>query len=296
MVITPGVIIPVNDKDNYRVMNEYTGPDASSFNMLQTALKFAGENSGQVMGGGPAQTSRGGKVTARQAMMQEEQSRQLLGLNAKMLEKLERDCTELRCKNILQFYTLPDKVEAITGAKPDEYQTLFSRVFRVDDTKLSDGTYGTTVLRMADENKMPTEHELEVEEEVAALQGQNVEIFAFTPDYIRNIDFDVQTVSESTYMQSKSLKQALGGEFYQLMLANPLANQEENLRELVDLYDKDPDKFIKQMSPNPEMGGLPGQPGMPQQQPMPPGGQQQPQTMAQVGGGGKPSLDSLMDG
>lgn len=247
-ILVPGLIKKVTDINKYRVMSELTGPDRSYFEMLNFAFKTAQDNSGNVIGGGQAYNPKGGTVTARQAMMQQEQAQQVMGLSAKYLEKLEHDATILRCKNILQFYTIPEKNEAITGT-PDAMGG-FHRTIRVDDTELSDGTYGSTVIKMGDEQ--PTSEELSIQEEMAKMQGQNVEIFSITPDYIRNIDFDVQVINESSFMQSKSLEQAMGTEFYQMAIANPLINQEENTRDWVKMYDKDPDKFIKQMTPNPE--------------------------------------------
>lgn len=242
-VLVPGLIQKVGDINKYRVLNELQGPDNTHFNMLQMAMNFAKDNSGSMLGGGPTFSPKGGKVTARQAMMQEEQARQILGLNVKLLESFERDATELRCKNILQFSTLPEKIEDITGQ--GGFKQLFTKTIRVDDTELSDGTYGTAIVKMGQsEQELPQENDIAVEEEMASLQGNNTEIIAITAEYIRNMDIDVQIVGESSYMQAKSLNQAMGLEFYQMMSQNPLINQEENTRDAIELYDKDPDRFI----------------------------------------------------
>lgn len=290
-IMVPNAIIKVNDINRYKVMSELTGPDASHFNMFQLITQLSQENSGAMMGGAKAQTSRGGKMTARQAMMIEEQSRQVLGLNTKQLEKMEHDADILRCKNILQFYTIPEKNAEILGLKDADVKKGIIRLIRLDDSELSDGTYGTSVIKMFQSDKhLPQSEDLAVEEEMARMQGENLEVFAMTADYIRNMDFDVQIIGESSYQQSKSLEQAMADEFYSMAMNNPLINQEENTRDWVQSRDKDPDRFMKanpMMSPNGTV--------MPQNQSNMQGGTQAPQ--GEIGSqirANKPSLDRML--
>lgn len=257
-VLIPGLLQKVNNKDSYRVLNELTGPDSSHFNMLQLMVNNAKENSGPVMGGGNQSSPRGQAVTARQALLAEEESRQILGLNSLQLESFEKDCAELRVKNILQFYTQPQKIKAVAGVEASEYSGLF-KLARVDNTKLSSGGYGTSIIEMRSEESMPTPDELAVKEEMASLQGQETEIIAVTPDYIRQVEYDIQAVEGSIFRKKKTLEQALGLEFYNLMLANPLIDQAENTRAVIELYDKNPEDFIRQTP-----GLSPGMAGAPQ--------------------------------
>lgn len=274
IVIQPGRINKVTDINAWKTF-DFGALDSSFFNMLNLSQKFTSDNAGNPSGGGGAQTQRGGKVTARQAMLKEEEARQVLGLSAKMLENYDCECANLRVKNILQFYPL-SKIEDL-GGDPMEYKKLFSRVIRLPDTELTDGTYGTTVVKIAkNKQALPTEQDITTEEEMGKLQGSNVEIFAVTPDYIRNVDVDVQIVPRSSFQQNKSIEQALGIEFYQMMQSNQLVNQLENTRDAIKLYDKDPDRFLKQEVPNPEASGA--------QQPQ---GAQLPQVTAQVAGQGQ---------
>lgn len=267
-ILVPGLIRKVNDVNAYRVMNELTGPDSSYFNMLQLAFKYAGDNSGSMMGGGGAATPRGGKISARQALLAEEQARQVLGLNAKLLEFFSRDAEILRCKNILQFYTIPEKIEDISGTKAEEYKKAFMRIIRIDDTELSDGTYGTSIIRVArDKKSMPSQEDIAVEEEVAKMQGENVEIHVVSPDYIRNMDFDIQIIPESTFQQSKSLGQAMGMEYIttKMKLFPELSDKMKLSRDLDKLYDKDPDEMTVSPQQPPPQGmpmGVPGQQGI----------------------------------
>lgn len=252
IVEVPGLIKKVADVNAYRVLNEFTGPDQSSFNLLNLAMRFAGDNAGNPLGGGGSEGPRGGKITARQALLVEEQTRKVLNLNSRLLEKMETDANRLRAKTLLQFYT-SQKVADVTGLNKEQ----FIRRIRIDDSKLSDGTHGTTIVKIASKKSaLPMQEDVAIEEEMAELQNKNVEVFVITQDYIRNLDIQVQTIPESSYLQSKSINQALALEFYELMRNEPLANKEENLREIVLAYDKDPERFMMQQP----LGGMPGMP------------------------------------
>jgi hypothetical protein len=281
IIAVPGLIKKVNDIKRFRVLNEFTGPDSSSFNLLNLAMRFAGDNSGNILGGGGSAGPRGGKITARQALLIEEESRQTLGLNATMLEKMECDSARLRAKNLIQFMVLPSKINEIVGA---DGTMLWRKDFKIKDTELSDGSYGTTIVQLGD-NQMPQE-ELAMQEEMADIQKENLEILAVTPDYIRNLDIDVQIVPESSYMKKKSLDQAMGTEFYQLMAVNPIIDQEENTRAIIKLYDKDPDKLIRKQPMMNPMEGM----GVPP----PPNGATPQVTSQLLGRGQQRSLESLV--
>ncbi len=282
-----GRMFPVSDITKYKVMNELTGPDNSQFQMLQLALKFANDNSGGILGAQGPNPGKG-KMTARQALLMEEQAKQALGLNVKTLEAFDIQCLNLRTPNFLQFYPSQDKAQSITGE--DSSKGQFLRVLRIDNTELSDGTHGTSIIKIARNTKaLPSQGDLNTEEEVASMQGDNIEVHAITPEYIRNVAFDVQIVGDSSYQQSKSLRQAMGTEFYQLALANPLINQEENTREWVKLNDKDEDKMVQKPQQQPQGQGQPqgGQPGQDQ-------GGQTPQLANQIiGGNPMKSLESM---
>lgn len=250
-VLVPGLIRKVGDINKYRVMNELQGPDASFFNMLQMAQKFIQEGSGQIPGGGSASSASGAAVTARQAMMLEERSRELLGLNSWMFEHYEADTCLLTLKTALQFMSQSSKVMFMAGNEAvNTWEQKFVKVMRVDDTELSDGSYGATVIRVAKSEKvLPTPGELDIEEEAAEMQGQNLEIVAVTADYIRNVEFDVQVIPQSQFKQTQSMRQAQAIEAFQLFGQHPLVNQEENLRNVMEALELDPDKLINKQQP-----------------------------------------------
>lgn len=297
-ILVPGLNKKVGDKDRYRVMNELTGPDASHFQLLQLALKFASDNSGPVAGGGRLSTPQGGAITANQALLAQEQARQVLGLNGRFIEKLHKDRAELMLRTQLQFYSLDARLMETKG-KADAAALFKGRVVRVNDAELSDGTRGTLQVSVLPERALPTQDELDLEREVLELGGERSEIIAITPEYVRNIQFDVEIIPESTYQQSKSLERALGMEFVKGRLA--LFPQSSNMSELArfwdELFDQDTER-MSMVAPPPPLEFGAGQPGL-LPQGFPSGLPQPPLTSgevsAQVAGVGRPlSLEQLV--
>ena len=188
-ILQSGRQIQVKSVDDIKIL-DIPGPDASAIEMLNMAVRFANDNSGNLMQGVAAtQASGKGKVTARQAAQIQEQMLQMIGVNVAMFENLEVQELRLRSRNFLQFYTVPEKNEAITGEK--DAMNNFIRVMRVDNTELSDGTHGTSVLKIAKKKDLPPNipgqpNAADIEEEVAAMQGENIEVHIVTPEYIRD--------------------------------------------------------------------------------------------------------------
>jgi hypothetical protein len=270
-ILQPGKMFQVRNLADYKVMNEMTGPDSSYFNMMNLALKFGNDSSGNLLGGGSMMggVSKSGKTTARQAMIQDEMAKQLLGLPLKMLEKFQIEDTRLVISNFLQFYVIDQKVDKMTGVTGA--RQTFLRTMRLDDTELEDGTHGTSIIRIAkNEKSLPSQEDINAEVLNGLKQGQNLEVKVITPDYIRHLDWDVQVVHESSYMQSQSLRQAQALEFANVLSSNPmfapLLNPDELLRETVKAFGKDTEKLIKQPQEM-QQGMQPGMPGQPGQQP-----------------------------
>jgi len=247
-VWTPNAVLKVGDKDSYKEM-PIDSPDQAYFSMLQLAQKFTLDNSG-IIGGSSGTTPRGGKITARQALLMEEQAREIMGLSLNNLENFEAGCSKLRAQNILQFYALPDVREVVGKDGEEDYKEfIVDRSFRVNDTDLSDGTTGNVQIRIVDEKSAPTQEDVEVEEEVAFMQGENLEVLVVTPAYIRNMGIDVEPVPGSSFERSRAIEQEQEREFYMDMQANPHIDQVEATRDYVRSRDKDPEKLVISRGP-----------------------------------------------
>lgn len=268
-IMMPGLMKKVSNINDYRVLNEIQGPDSAHFNLLNLALKFANDNAGQMAGASMDFTPRGGKISPRQIMLAEENARRMVGLSAKYMEDYERQRMNLRAKNELQFWTVPERVEQVLGKEgADDYSEIFYKNIRIPGGTLEDGTVGTTVIRIADPDDMPSETELDVQETMAKMMGDNVEIKVVSPDYIRNISFDVQIVGESSFAQSKSMNHATTMEWFNMLYPLPETNKQEMVKTVMEDFEKDPERFMVQGNPmamNPAaQGGVPqGAPGSP---------------------------------
>jgi hypothetical protein len=254
-ILVPGRIKKVSNIADYKVMNEITGPDSSHVNLLNMAMKFANDNGGSMGGSGMDFTPRGGKISPRQIMIAEENARRMVGLSARLLEDYERQRMTLRIRNILQFWTSPQRIEAIAGAEDAaEFSRVFYKSSQVPGTMLEDGTMGTSIIRVQDQADMPSSSEIEVEETMAEMMGQNVEIKVVSPEYIRGLSFKVQIVAESSFAQNKALEHSETIEMYNMLIMNPLVDQMELTKAVFESFDKDPARFIKQGQPAPAVG------------------------------------------
>lgn len=286
-ILMPGVIKKVSNVNDYRVLNEVTGPDSSHFNLLNLAMKFGNDNGGQVNGAGLDFTPRGGKVSPRQIQMAEDNARRLVGLSAKLLEDYDAQRIELRAKNNIQFMTVPEKSEAILG-KDDgaAYQKFFYKQVRMPNTQLEDGTNGTAVIDINEQENQPSADELDIQEEIGKILGENLEMKSVTPDYLRNLNFVVEIVSESSFAANKALMQGNSMELFNLMVNMPFSNQIELAKSVYEDFDKDPDRFITQQTPQAPGGGAVPPGGMPPGAPQP----------QMAGGGGAPPRQPSLKG
>lgn len=265
---------------------------AGEQNFFNQVLQLARESANT--GAGNATTPRGGKVTARQTLLHQQEVLQQLSFNMTFLEDLERDRTILRIDHILQFYSIP-KLEKITGKSGQEMNKLVYRDFELPDTKLSDGEMGHKVIKIVGKEylnpdmKEQLANELSVTEAMGAEQGLNVEALAVVADTFYDYNFQVQVVKYSSFEKNQALDQASRLEYanWRIPLATPgptgqalaPADIPSIVKWVDETFDAPSDDFeiepgMQQMQPQ----MMPGAPGQPQpQQP-----QGQPQTMKQM--------------
>lgn len=251
------------------------GVSGSEQAMLQMVLGLARENSGDMSGVGGSSTPRGGKITARQLLMKQQEAMQRLGFSMNFLEDLDRDRTKLRVDHILQFYSIP-KIEKITGTNGKEMAQMVYRDVRLDNTKLEDGRDGTRVIKLVgdeakDENKQgQIADELSVIESMGELKGEPTEALAIRVDTFSDYNFSIQIVKNSSYEQNQTLEQAVRHEYAQwrLSLMQTMGipvNALELVKWVDEAYALDTSRFEAQPQPAGPPGG-PQQPGSPPQQ------------------------------
>lgn len=237
------------------------GPNAGEFNMLQQAINFARDNSGNVQGAGQQFSPQGGKLNVRQVLLQQQESMARLGFGVTYLEDLERDQTLLRTNHILQFYSIP-KIEKITGKRGREIEQLVYRDVRLTNMKLSDGKTGEKQIKIiehptGEDERQNIADQLSVAEEAEELKGNHLEALAVDVDTFYDYNLSVQIVRNSSYEKNQALDQASRLEYanWRLSLAQfaPL-----DVKALIDWvnesWDIDQEQFEIQQG-----AGMPGQ-------------------------------------
>lgn len=286
-VLRPNKIRKVSDINKWK-FDTLPGISAGEQSMLQQTMNFAREFSGDVSGGADAMTSKGGKVTARQALLQQKESQQRLSYSLYFLEDLERDRTKLRINHLLQFLSLP-KMEKITGKTADEIKELVYRDIKLSDVQLSDGNTGNKIIKLVNNDIANNEDartkmadDLSIMESMGDEMGTPTEALAVSVDTFYDYNFSIQIVRNSSYQRNQILDQASRQEFANWRISMSQFGVPTDVPEIVkwvsESYDLDTDRFTPEQ-PQPHMGmGQPPQPGLQPAQQMAPG-QMKPQTL-----------------
>lgn len=241
----PGKRIIVDDM-NTKIM-EIPGPQPAHFNIIKMVEEKMQQDSIQ----DPSATV-GNRASAFEVGVAKESAQKLLALFLKTLEWGVRDKTELRVKNILQFYRLP-KMSALDPDGALEYRRVI-----IDNTDLIDGTKGRQVIQItpsASEN--PPTDSITKAEAFYAMRGQNI-AFSFVPiDLLKNIDLKIKIVPNSSVKMSEALNRALELDYQQkaALLYPDLMNRQEGWISFNEAFDKDPQKMTMQQAP--AMAGSP---------------------------------------
>lgn len=252
--IYPGAVMKFTKGSQWQTA-PIEGVQQGEFNFLQMVIGQAKEFSG-AFGGAGAASARGGKVTARQAVMMEDEVKRQLALSMTNLEMLERDVCVLRMHNFKQFAPGADqRIEATEAALGNGKKGRFV-MFLVKSVK--------EAIKMES-----VDHELSQMELAGQESGIPTEAIAVAPEWFDQTDrLEAECVAESTYLRNSTLEQAVADDRMKLMIGLkqvvPSLNVEEIVRSNMDKHGEDTKKFLSaQPPPQPEQG----QPGQP-----PPGG------------------------
>lgn len=248
-VIQIGKMRQVSDINKWKWWEAPT-VNSGEFNMLQTVLNLAKDSAN--VGAGDLTTASGGKVTARQVLLKQQELVAKLSFNTNYLEDLEVERTKLRISHILQFYAIP-RIERVTGKNGKEIEDLVYRDIKLPDTELSDGRKGAKVIKIiGDEHKNPDKKQ-KLADHLSVLEASGEEIgipteaLAISADIFQDFDTNVQVVKNSSFERNQALEQASRSEFVNARLAMaqlvPIGNPKGLVEWWEKAYDVDPSEF-----------------------------------------------------
>ena len=192
----------------------------------------------------------GDRTTAQEIKQAAEAVEALLGLFGKMINYGLKRKVRFRTSNIQQFWTDENTpmMKKVIGGETQGLMDAFNE-FQIDNTSLSDGRTGTMMIKMVnDKEKMPSKERQRVRKEMLEVEsGKNIEIITILPDYIRDTKFDIEIGIDQSRASSKEINKALMLEKTRVLksMFPELINNQELATELVEAYDGDPEKLLK---------------------------------------------------
>jgi len=183
----------------------------------------------------------------------------LLGLFSKFIKFGIKRKYLLRGKNVLQFSTQSNSpiVEQIMGIGGSELFDKAFQTFIVDGQVLPSGKRGTKIIAMFnDEKKLPTDDETKALTSILEEENkpQKFSITNITPEYIRNMEFDIKLVMNTKSEVGKDLERALAISKIQTYMTffPDIINKEELAAELAEKFGDDPSRiFAEQIAEQP---------------------------------------------
>jgi hypothetical protein len=277
-VIEIGKIRQVSDVNKWQWW-EAPAVNGGEFNMFQTVLNLAKDSAN--VGAGDLTTAGGGKVTARQVLLKQQELVSKLSFNTNYLEDLEVDRTKLRLSHILQFYAIP-RIERVTTTTGKELEELAYRDIKLSNVELSDGRKGNKIVKIIGSEHTNPDTNQQIADNLSTIelmgeeQGIPTEALAISADIFQDFETNVQVIKNSSFERNQALEQASRNEFVQARMAMAQMQPIGNLKGLIEWweesYDIDPSEFEEpstdqQLQQQNQQPGQSGQPELtPQQQ------------------------------
>lgn len=265
-------------------------PAPAHFNMLNTLHQSIQESSVDSV----QQGQSGGAGTATEVREASAAAARTFSLFLQFVFHGWKRKAKLRTGNILQFMTMPDEIEKVLG---DEGEAKFSEAFgafKIGNVQMLNGKEGNRIIQL-----VPDQESLQAKlagrmEERTELEGQNTEKIYITPEYIREFQYDIESIPDSTIKETDEVNRALEMNFQQgaMTMYPDMMNREAMFDEFLKVWKKDSDKL---KMPKPMMNPMMN-PQNPQQAP---GGGMAQQVVNRATGGpqamgtGKPSLNMM---
>ena len=189
----------------------------------------------------------------------------ILTMVARYLNGAIKRKAQLRIKNILQFGFQPNAT-IVPGVMADKDTTKPFATFSFANTKLTDGKRGARVLELyRTDEALPTPEETKARSLISGVeQGKPIEVTAISPQYIRNVSFDVALALDMRRERSSMAEQGMLLQQIQILsqIGGERVNVDELITKLAVTMGLDPSKVINEEKPQPAQGEAGGVPGM----------------------------------
>jgi hypothetical protein len=260
-VLYGGGMVDVNDPQNF---NKLEFGSAFGFNSASAMQDRARRSIESASLDAPQSGQSGARaITAREALIAREAALEITTLFLQNMENMERDKAIIRTKNQLDRYQRPHEWEKRIGKDLTEESVAMFREISVRDARLENGKRGTVNVNIT---KTPKTRE-ELNEENVINDKELSQTINVTPEFIRQISFDVEVVANSSVKKSKAQEVAESRAFFTDALSAPqILDSESAARDYVEKLGKNPDDALVQKGASPQQevaqteGGKPPQP------------------------------------
>lgn len=212
------------------------------------------------------QAGVGDRTTAQEIRIAAEGVTSILQLFSRMINYSLKRKALLKASNILQFGTDPSSpmIRRVLGDDAGEQMNKAFNIFEINNATLSGGKRGIKIIEIYQNTEdLPKKGKLQARAMInKAETNKETEIEAITPEYIRNIRFDVKLVPNPKVESTKEVEKALQLEKVRVYMSffPELIDMNELAAQTAEKMGDDPAKILKQeiINPQPVNEGMEG--------------------------------------
>lgn len=242
--VTNDTRIYVDDVSQVTPLN-IEGPTNGEIAMLKIIRSGLENDSSDSVQSGQA----GSGSTAREVVIANERADELKGLFFTMMKDLWLQKYRLRTLNILMNYG-NEKITEVVGEENTQVLDPILRVYRLDNTELTNGTMGTKEIEVVrNEQDLSSSFELDKRESMNQIMGKPSEILQITQQYLDDHEYLAKIQTDSMFQRARSYKMALMQEkilgVAKLFPEIFLQNKDKFFKMYMETFGEDPTPFLE---------------------------------------------------
>lgn len=235
-VVIPGAMIETRPDEKVEIMQAFSqGSSQGLFNAMQVMESQMDENTIDPLVSG---TTPEGNPTATEVNAIVGSAERMKGLTEKLYGELLIQFAHLRIPNLFWFLVNDEDYERIV----------------LGNVKIKGGKTGDRHIIITNTAELPTSEEVLKEEFDAEEMGETVEMVYVNKDRVNDYRFHITVSAQPKPPKNSAGRLQRAYTKYQLYSQNPLIDQRENTKRLVEALGDEPDEIIQQEAPQPEAG------------------------------------------